>query len=1012
MASTKEIDLEKAIERDLLATGFVKGDPDAFDPNLAITAKDLIAFVQASQPALWAQLVKEHGSNVEQGLLDALTKHLATQGTLTVLRHGFKFFGKTVRTAFFRPSHGLNPDVVTQYDANILSITRQVPCNPASNETVDMMISVNGLPVATLELKNSLTGQQAGHARKQYQDRDQRLPLFQWKRGALVHFAVDTDEVYMTTRLSGAKTFFLPFNQGREGGAGNPSASSDSYQTAYLWQKALERHSLLDILARFMHLAVEERKDSAGKVRTVETMIFPRYHQLDVVRKLEAAAKAEGAGHHYLIQHSAGSGKSNSIAWAAHRLASLHDASDKKVFDSVVVITDRRVLDKQLQDTIYQFEHKSGVVARIDKHSDQLAKALSDGTAIVITTLQKFPFVTDKIGELPSRKYALIVDEAHSSQSGEAARTLREVLAGESPKASEAAAFEGVRDAGVPYESAAETADQTEEVDETYEDEINRVMGSRGKQPNLSFFAFTATPKGKTLEVFGRPGPDGKPVPFHTYSMRQAIEEGFILDVLRNYTTYKTYYKLVQAKADDPKVKKKEAVRALARYMSLHPHNISQKVEVIVEHFRQNVRPKLQGRAKAMVVTRSRLHAVRYKLAMDAFIREQKYTDMAALVAFSGTVFDPDVAKEFTEAGMNQGISETELPDKFAGDDYQVLIVANKYQTGFDQPLLCAMYVDRKLSGVQAVQTLSRLNRMAAGKTDTFVLDFANEAAEIQAAFQPYYEQTTVAAVADAFQLDQLRHELDQPQIWWDSELEAFAAVFYRPANKLRDTEHAEILRHLQPAVDRFKAWDDEEPREEWRAKLQAYARLYSFLSQIMGYEDRDLEVRYSFGRLLLKRLPRDRSARFELDGEVDLHSYRLQRVLETDIGLVKGEAGEVKSPTAVGSGSKADEEVHLREIIEIINDRFGTDFTQADQLLFDQVIADGKANETVRQRAEANDFANFELSVREQITGLMIDRMDKNDAIVGKFLDDEAFKTLVTEHIAKKIYEGLKKTG
>jgi type I restriction enzyme R subunit len=1012
-ANTKEIAFEKAVEHDLLASGFVKGNPDDFDASLALIPKDVFSFIKASQPTLWLQLTKDHGTNVEQGLLDALIKHLATQGLLTVLRHGFKFFGKTVRMAFFRPSHGLNPDVVKQYDANILTITRQVPCNPDSNETVDMLVTVNGLPVATLELKNSLTGQTVAHAKKQYQERDQRLPLFQWKRGALVHFAVDTDEVYMTTRLSGNKTFFLPFNRGDHGGAGNPSVEGESYKTGYLWRQALERHSLLDILARFMHLAVEERKDGAGKLRTVETMIFPRYHQLDVVRQLETAAKVEGAGNHYLIQHSAGSGKSNSIAWVAHRLASLHDKNDKKVFDSVVVITDRRVLDKQLQDTIYQFEHKSGVVARIDKHSDQLAKALSDGTPIVITTLQKFPFVTEKIGALPSRRYALIVDEAHSSQSGEAARTLREVLSGKSAKEdTKDNAFEGVRDAEVPYVPAPQAGDDTEEVEETYEDEIIRVMGSRGKQPNLSFFAFTATPKGKTLEVFGRPGPEGKPIPFHTYSMRQAIEEGFILDVLRNYATYKTYYKLIQAKADDPKVKKKEAVRALARYMSLHPHNISQKVEVIVEHFRQHVQHKLQGRAKAMVVTRSRLHAVRYKLAMDAFIREQKYEGLAALVAFSGTVLDPEIAKEFTEPGMNQGISETELPDKFAGDDYQVLIVANKYQTGFDQPLLCAMYVDRKLSGVQAVQTLSRLNRMAAGKTDTFVLDFANEAAEIQAAFQPYYEQTTVAEVADAFQLDQLRHELDRPQIWWDSELEAFAKVFYRPANKLRDTEHAEMLKHLQPAVDRFKAWQDEQPREEWRAKLQAYARLYSFLSQIMGYEDRDLEVRYSFGRLLLKRLPRDEHARFELDGEVDLHSYRLQRVMETDIALIKGEPGEVKSPTDVGTGSKADEEVHLHEIIDIINDRFGTDFTKADELLFDQIIEDGKANETVRQRAEANDFDNFALSVKEQITGLMIDRMDKNEAIVSKFLDEDEFKALVTEHIARRIYEGLKKAG
>jgi type I restriction enzyme, R subunit len=1011
--STKEIAFERAIEHELLASGgYVQGNADAFDVTLALVPAHMLAFIQASQPTLWAQLTKDHGTNLQQALLDALGKHLASQGMLTVLRHGFKFFGKTVRAAIFRPSHGLNPDVLAQYDANIVAITRQVRCNPDSSETIDMVVTVNGLPVATLELKNSLTGQAVAHARKQYQDRDQRLPIFQWKRGALVHFAVDTDEASMATRLSGHKTFFLPFNRGSEDGASNPTIAGESYKTSYLWREVLTRDSLLDILARFMHLAVEDKKDSTGKTRTVETMIFPRYHQLDVVRKLERAARIEGPGNHYLIQHSAGSGKSNSIAWTAHRLASLHDKDDKKVFDSVVVITDRRVLDKQLQDTIFQFEHKSGVVARVDKHSDQLAKALREGTPIVITTLQKFPFVTEKIGELPTRRYALIVDEAHSSQSGEAARTLREVLAGKNVMGSNDKPFEGVRESKAPYAPIPPAEQDAEEVEETYEDEINRVMGSRGKQPNLSFFAFTATPKGKTLEVFGRRGSDGKPLPFHTYTMRQAIEEGFILDVLRNYTTYKTYYKLIQAKADDPKVKKKDTVRALARYMSLHPHNISQKVEVIVEHFRRHVLHKLQGHAKAMVVTRSRLHAVRYKLATDAYIREKGYTDLAALVAFSGTVIDPEISREFTEPAMNHGISETELPEKFDSDAYQVLIVANKYQTGFDQPLLCAMYVDRKLSGVQAVQTLSRLNRMAGGKTDTFVLDFANEAAEIQEAFQPFYEGTTVSEVADPFQLDQLRHELDTPQIWWDSELEAFAKVFYRPPNKLRDTEHSEIYKHLQPAVDRFVAWKEEQPREEWRAKLLAYLRLYSFLSQIMGYEDRDLEVRYSFGRLLLRRLPRERAERFELDGEVDLHSYRLQRVTETDIALVKGETGEVDSPTVVGTGSKADEEVHLHEIIKIINDRFGTNFTKADELLFDQVIADGQADETVRQRAEANDFENFALSIRERITGLMIDRMDKNEEVVSKFLNEEEFKALVTEHIARMIYKGLRKVG
>ncbi|MGF1470008.1 MAG: type I restriction endonuclease subunit R [Sandaracinaceae bacterium] len=1008
-AGRKEIDFEAAIERDLLDSGgYVQGAPTDFDANRALIAKDLFAFIEASQPSLWEQLKKNHHSNLEEGLLDALEKHLTSQGTLGVLRHGFKFFGKRISAAFFRPAHGLNPDLEAQYAANRLAITRQVKFNPSGEDSVDMMVSLNGLPVATLELKNALTGQTVEHAKKQYRlDRDPNLPLFQYKKRALVHFAVDTDQVYMTTRLSGRKTFFLPFNRGRDGGAGNPTVEGEPYKTAYLWREVLERHSLLDILARFMHLLTEEVQVGAKTVKK-EKLIFPRYHQLDVVRRLEAAARDEGPGHHYLVQHSAGSGKSNSIAWSAHRLSSLHDAQDRKVFDSVIVVTDRRVLDRQLQDTIYQFEHKQGVVEKIDQHSGQLAKALEQGTPIVITTLQKFPFVAEKIGSLPNRRYAVIVDEAHSSQSGEAARTLREVLAGSTKDITKA---DRVADAGVAYGAA--TDDDAQDPEEpTYEDEIARVMGSRGRQKNLSFFAFTATPKAKTLEVFGRPGPDGKPLPFHLYSMRQAIEEGFILDVLRNYTTYKAYYKLIQKSADsDPDVKKKEATLALARFMSLHPHNIAQKTEVIVEHFRSSIRRKLNGRAKAMVVTRSRLHAVRFKRAFDEYIEERGYQDLKALVAFSGTVYDPD-GGEYTEPGMNDGLPEAQLRAEFAKDEFQVLLVANKYQTGFDQPLLVAMYVDKKLSGVQAVQTLSRLNRSHPGKTDTFVLDFVNEADEIRAAFQPFYEQTTVSEQADPDQFIQLQHELDEARVWTDAELESFAKVFYRPKQNLTDREHEEIHRYLQPAEDRYAAWEDEDARAEWKSKLQAFVRLYSFLSQVMPYTDRELEVRYSFGRLLLKRLPRSERERVELDGEVDLHSYRLARIGETDIVLDKAGTGEVRGPTAVGTRQATDDEVPLHEVIEIINERFGTEFTTSDQLVVDQVVLDGKADEQVKARAKANSFENFNISIKDKIEGLMIDRMERNTALVTKFLNEDELRKLLSEHIARRIYEDLKDTG
>ncbi len=590
------------------------------------------------------------------------------------------------------------------------------------------MLSLNGIPIVTAELKNPMTGQTWQSAVHQYQhDRDPRDLIFDFKKRSLVHFAVDPDEVYMTTRLAWKATRFLPFNLGNGAGAGNP-LNPGGHKTAYLWERVWARDSLLDIIARFMHLEVKEKKVGAKKIKT-EDMIFPRYHQLDSVRKLIAHASANGVGNNYLIQHSAGSGKSNSIAWLAHRLASLHNDFDARVFDSVIVVTDRLVLDQQLQNTIYQFEHKQGVVEKIDQDSAQLANALTAGVPIVVTTLQKFPYATEKMGDLPARKYAVIIDEAHSSQSGESAIEMKGVLAGAAikEKAKEQAEEEGLTDT---------------------QEEILKTMLKRGKQPNISFFAFTATPKYKTLEVFGQPGPDGKPIPFHLYSMRQAIEEGFILDVLKNYTTYKTYYGLIKAIEDDPQVDKKKAARALARFMSLHPHNIAQKVEVIVEHFRHFTCHKIGGRAKAMVATSSRLHAVRYKLAFDKYIAQKGYTGIKSLVAFSGTVFDPETRIEYTEVGMNKGIKETELPEKFDTDEYQVLLVAEKYQTGFNQPLLHTMYVDKRLAGIQAVQTLSRLNRTHPGKEDTFILDFVNETQEILDAFQPYYEQTFVGEQA------------------------------------------------------------------------------------------------------------------------------------------------------------------------------------------------------------------------------------------------------------------------
>lgn len=755
MSGHTEHAFESAIEHGLIAQGgYERRPPTAFDPVSALFPVDVIDFIRDSQPTRWAQLEAMLKDRTAATVIDSLTKELASKGALGVLRHGFKCYGKELRLAYFQPNSGMNPDSAARYAANRLTIRRQLsfastvlkrPDGAPRTCIIDVVLSVNGLPVATVELKNPLTGQRARDACQQYMTgRDGRDPLFRFKERALVHFAVDPDEAWMTTELKGAETTFLPFNRGHHFGAGNPPVEGN-WKTHYLWDEVLRADSLLDILQRFMHLDVTERtvdtQTGKRKVRR-ETMIFPRYHQLDAVRKLVAHARQHGTGRNYLIQHSAGSGKSNSIAWLAHRLAGLHDAADAKVFDSVIIITDRLVLDQQLQNTVYQFEHKTGVVEKIEENTQQLAKALAGGVPIIISTIQKFPFISQAIRTLEQKgegvalstagkRFAVIVDEAHSSQSGETVAALKGILN-----------KDGIADAIA--------AQLSEEEDDALSEEtkaaILREVMSRARQPNLSFFAFTATPKFRTKAVFDEPGPTGA-APFHEYSMRQAIEEGFILDVLQNYTTYKRFFGLVKQVEQDPEVPKKAAAKALGQFLELHPVNIEQVVTVIIEHFRLKVMHDLGGRAKAMVVTASRLSAVKYKQGFDRYTKDKGYTGIRALVAFSGTVADPDLpGSAFTEVGMNNGLPERELPERFAGEDYRVLIVAEKYQTGFDQPLLHTMYVVKRLAGVQAVQTLSRLNRTAPGKARTFVLDFRNEEEDIFKAFKPYYARRRLSA--------------------------------------------------------------------------------------------------------------------------------------------------------------------------------------------------------------------------------------------------------------------------
>ena len=1002
-----EASFESVIEAHLLANGYDSIAPTAYHPGHAILPEIALAFIRTSQPKEWTKLDALHGANTEATVLKDLTHWLDTYGTLAVLRNGFKCYGRTLRVAFFKPAHGMNPELATQYAANRVGVTRQLRYSLKNTNELDLVLSINGIPVVTAELKNPMTGQTVTNAIAQYQqDRDHREPLFEFKRRALVHFAVDTELVFMTTRLAGGATHFLPFNKGLDGGAGNPpDPAGHAYRTAYLWEEVWQRDSLLDIFARFMHLQVEEKRTEDDRKIHKETMIFPRYHQLQAVRGLEAAARTEGPGHNYLVEHSAGSGKSNTIGWLAHRLASLHNDADQKVFDSVIVITDRRVLDRQLQDTIYQFEHRQGVVLKIDEDSRQLAEALTNSVPIIISTLQKFPFVARQLarmaeergdqadGVLPTRRCAVIIDEAHSSQSGETATDLKEVLGG-----------------NVLREEAARYA-----VEEGVEnlDELYRSMAKRGRQANLSFFAFTATPKHKTLAVFGRVGlgnDAGKPgQPFHRYTMRQAIEEGFIMDVLRNYTTYATYYKLVKASEDDPNVERKQAAKALARFMSLHPYNIAQKTEVMVEHFNAVTRHRIGGKAKAMLVTGSRLEAVRYKLAFDAYIRDKGYRWIKTLVAFSGEVVDDELpGKTWTEVGMNGGIKEGELPEKFDSPDYQVLLVAEKYQTGYDQPLLHTMYVDKRLAGIQAVQTLSRLNRMHPLKEDTFVLDFVNDPEEIREAFKQYYEGAEMGEEAEPNHMYAIKAELDASGIYLPEEVSRFVAVYFKPKQRQSAADHQAMNAALDPAVDRFAALqvEDEEQTELWRGKLNALRNLYAFLSQVIPYQDSDLERLYTFLRFLSPKLPkRTIGQRYSFDDEIRLEYYRLQKISEGSISLREGKAEALDGPREVGSGASHDEDVPLSRLIDVVNERFGTDFTDADQLFFDQIIEAAIEDGSLREAAAVNPAEKFSLLFSGLLETLFIERMEQNEDIFARFMNERDFQNIVSEWISRKVY-------
>jgi type I restriction enzyme R subunit len=954
-----------------------------FDPGVGLNGTELFTFIGATQQAAWEKLVDRHGDQptAQRKLKERVARELDQRGTVDVLRHGVTDLGVHLRLAYFRPASGLNAELEALYAANRLTVVRQFAYEADSTKTIDLALLVNGLLVATAELKNPLTGQTVEDAVRQYrEDRDAKNPAL--SRRAVVHFAADTELVQMTTRLEGRATRFLPFNLGRgpELGAGNPPNPA-GHRTAYLWERVWQRDAWLDLIARFIHVE-KPGKGSKALART----IFPRFHQWDAVRRLEADARANGAGHNYLVQHSAGSGKSNTIAWLAHRLSSLHDRSDAAVFDKVIVITDRRVLDRQLQETIYQFEHVHGVVVRIDQDSRQLAEALRGAQArIIITTLQKFPFVMDRIEGLPPRRYAVIVDEAHSSQTGDSARDLKLVLADATPEEELVAAEAEDRGLTLAEISPAEEA-------------LNRAVGARGRQANLSFFAFTATPKGKTLELFGTPDPDtGMPVPFHLDPMKQAIEEGFILDVLANYTTYETYWRIEKAIADDPRYATDKARRAIARFVSLHAVNLAQRAAVVVEHFRGHVAGRIGGRAKAMVVTGSRLHALRYAKALRSYIDQQGYAGPGVLVAFSGTVTDG--AADWTESRVN-GFPESQTAERFDSDEYQILVVAEKYQTGFDQPKLYAMYVDRTLTGIAAVQTLSRLNRTMDGKDGTMVLDFRNDADDIRRAFEPYYGSTT-AEPTDPNLLYDTRAALDEYGVLRADEIERMTDLLMAPPAK---SAHSRINSALQPAVDRFRNDLDEERQEGFRDALDRFVRTYAFLSQLVSFGDPALERDHLFCKALARLIRRAPGEQIDLGDEVELSHLRQEMTFEGSIELDENEGLVQTILDGSGPRDEAGQE-SLSAIIEQLNERYGLNLADADRLHLDAVAEDLVADPTLQQQAAANSQENFGIGFEKRYTDALIQRLSSNQDLTYRVVGSDDLRADVIARYLPLIY-------
>lgn len=950
ITETKEKNFEADIESFFIskAGGYKKGDA-TYDPSCALFKDTFIEFIKKTQPKAWKKFEFAYGNNTEKKFITFFNDAVERDGILKVMRKGFKCGGVDFKACYFKPESTLNEDDIALYNSNIWHCYRQWFFSADNNKSVDMVLVLNGIPLFAFELKNQLTGQDIRNAEHQWcYDRNPRELCFRFNSRILAFFCVDLRQASMATKLNGEKTFFLPFNQGsngagNDGGAGNP-ANPDGYMTSYIWENVFQRESMMDILQKFINLEITEKKKKGGKTETKKTLIFPRYHQLDVVRKLVADVTENGAGKSYLIEHSAGSGKSNSISWVAYRLATIFKKNNDPLFKSVIIVTDRRVLDQQLQNTVDGMDHLPGFVETIDKdkHAKDLKTAINDGARIIVTTLQKFPVIYKEIEDAKGKNFAIICDEAHSSQTGSAAAKLKIALADDT-------------DALRQYAELEEKSE--EEVDK--EDPILKELLKHGKHKNLSYFAFTATPKPKTLEIFGSEDSNGQFHPFHIYSMRQAIEEGFIMDVLQNYMTYKTCYAIANKTKDNPEVKGITAARIIKKYADLHPYNISSKVQIIIETLKDITSKAIGGKGKMMIVASSRLAAVRYLQEMRRYLEDMKqgpnakdYENIDVLVAFSGTVKDGGV--EYTEPQLNvrkdgTHISETQLKSDFH-DDFNVLVVAEKYQTGFDEPLLHTMIVDKKLKGVKAVQTLSRLNRVCPGKTDTFILDFINTADEIKKAFEPFYTETFLKESINTDLIFEVQAKIAEAKVYNEANVEEFAKFYYSEGTQ-SDKDLGKIASMLEPAVEKYSKLEEVE-RFDFRRNVRNLVKWYNYISQINRLFNEQLHKEVLYANALSKFLSEDSDPVVDIKNKLKLEYYKLKEVFKGSISLaegkgessVGGKVGQVPDPALLDP---------LNEVIKRINEQFGIDLTEADKVIYnsihDKLMADKKLQKLIK---------------------------------------------------------------